>query len=389
MASNPASSTFFSPSQLRLDIPSHSLVHPASTFSTAGSRRRAALNQIVCDAFLPWLHTEHSIPARLWPHTIALSSFWELVDGTAVVLNSTRMVLIPSLAMDQEEVRIPQEWVDIPAWSADYYLAVQVNPDEHWIQITGYTTHHQLKTIGLYDAGDRTYSLVVDDLIPDLNVLWLAQEFCLTEPLRAEVSPLPNLPLAQANQLLERLGNPNLIFPRLAIPFHLWGALLAHGGWRQRLYERRQGLAEQWSIPQWLQSRVSSAAQQLGWGQIELQLATARGMRSVPAAGLLRQLDIADHFYTLQISLLEDDRRTETAQVWRFELRPADSLQIIPAGFKLRLLTEDLQPFANNEDTAISAVDSLYVDVLIESGEGLVWEISPTPALYDREILQF
>jgi len=24
---------------------------------------------------------------------------------------------------------VPQEWVDIPEWAADYYLAVQVNPD--------------------------------------------------------------------------------------------------------------------------------------------------------------------------------------------------------------------------------------------------------------------
>jgi hypothetical protein len=389
MASNPASSTVLNAFHLQLEIPSYSLGRSTSAFSTAGSRRRAALNQMACDAFLPWLQTEQGISARLWPNAIALPSFWELVDGTAIVFNGTRVVLIPSLAIDREEMRVLQEWVDIPGWSADYYLAVQVNPDENWVAITGYTTHHRLKTIGLYDADDRTYSLAGDDLIQDLNVLWLAWEFCPTEPLRTDVSPLPYLPLAQANQLIERLGNPDLIFPRLAIPFHLWGALLAHGGWRQQLYERRQGLTRQWSIPQWLQAGVSAIAQQWGWEPVELYPVTTRSMRSIPASGLLRPLNIAGRLYNLQVFPVEDDRSTATAQVWRFELRPAEPLQTIPAGFKLRLLTEDLQPFANNEDIAVSAVENLYVDVLLEAGEGLVWEIEPIPDSYDREILQF
>lgn len=389
MVSNPASSTFPILPRLRLDIPSQSPVHSTATFSTAGSHRRTALNQMACDAFLPWLRAEQNIPARLWPNAIALPSFWDLVNGTAIALNSSRIVLLPSLALDQEELRIPQEWVDIPAWFADYYLAVRVNPDEDWIEITGYTTHHRLKTLATYDPNDRIYSLAGDDLIQDLNVLWLAQEFCPTEPLQAEVPSLPELALAQANQLIERIGNPDLIFPRLAIPFHLWGALLSHGGWRQRLYERRQGLTEQWSIPQWLQSGVSVIAQQLGWGQGELHVVSVQGMRSGPTSGLLRQLEIAGHLYTLQIFLLDDERSTETAEVWRFELRSADPLHSIPVGFKLRLLTEDLQSFENNEDIATSTVESLYVDVLIESGEGLVWGVEPTPDLYDREILRF
>jgi hypothetical protein len=61
----------------------------------------------------------------------------------------------------------------------------------------------------------------------------------------------------------------------------------------------------------------------------------------------------------------------------------------IPSGFKLRLLTEDLQDFENNEDVATTAVDHLFVEVALEPGEGLVWEIEPMPENYDREILRF
>ncbi|OKH45973.1 hypothetical protein NIES2101_25740 [Calothrix sp. HK-06] len=36
----------------------------------------------------------------------------------------------------------------------------------------------------------------------------------------------PGLPTTQAENLLEPLGNRDLVFPRLQIPFPQWGALL-------------------------------------------------------------------------------------------------------------------------------------------------------------------
>jgi hypothetical protein len=75
--------------------------------------------------------------------------------------------------------------------------------------------------------------------------------------------------------------------------------------------------------------------------------------------------------------------------MWRFELRNSALAGLIPSSFKLRLLTEDLQPFENNEDIATEAVERLYVEVAIAPGEGLVWEVEPSPENYDREILRF
>ena len=48
----------------------------------------------------------------------------------------------------------------------------------------------------------------------------------------------------------------------------------------------------------------------------------------------------------------------------------------------LRLLSEDLQPFEHNEDRAEEESDRLYVDVRVQPGEGLVWEVEPTPDDY-------
>lgn len=356
-------------------------------FSLPSSRWNAYLNQICLTTVLPWLQEEYAPKAKVWPNNPALPSFWEVVNGTAIVLDDTRFVLIPSEAIDQSELRVPQEWVNIPSWVADYYLAVQVNPDDRCVVIWGYATHKQLKQ-GFYDLSDRTYSLPQEKLILDLNVLWVARQLAKEEITRAEVTPLAILPQAQAENLLQRLGNPAIIEPRLAVPFELWGALLEHGGTRQQLYSRRMGFPEQQSIVNWLRTGVSEIAQKIGWKKIELQpdFAGARGAELTEGEAILsRQLQIAGQQYELQVFPL----RNLEQQTWRFQLQNSASGGVIPGGFKLRLLTEDLQPFAGNEDVALTAQEQLYIDVSLAPGEGLVWEIEPFPENYDREILHF
>ncbi|MDZ8139397.1 MAG: DUF1822 family protein [Nostoc sp. DedQUE04] len=354
-------------------------------YSTAGTCQRGWINQKCLQAFLPWFQEEIAPTARVYPNSAALPSFWEVVNGTAISFERDRLVLIPTLAMDDDELRVPQEWIDIPEWIADYYIAVQVNPDDGWIKIFGYTTHQILKTKGVYDAGDRTYSLESEDLIPDINVLWVTRQLDRSEALRAEIAPIDSISKTQAENLLERLGDRNVKFPRLALPFSLWGALLAHSGWQKKLYELRQGLLIQRSIPQWLQTGVTNLAQQWGWEKREFVVVPA-GMRSAePVLGLSRRIKVAEQTYELRIF----PKSTSEDYVWRFELRSTTVDGQIPAGFKLRLLTEDLQAFENNQDTATTPVDMLYLEVILELGEGLVWEIEPTPEDYEREILRF
>ena len=374
---------FTAPTQLWLELPT-TQTQWQDYFSTPNSRWNAHLNRICLDAVLAWLREEYAPQALAWPNFAALPSFWELVNGTAIVMDKTRLVLIPSETIDLN-LRVPQEWVDIPGWAADYYLAVQVNPDQGWLRIWGYTTHQQLQASSNYDPRDRTYCLEEEELIQDLNVLWVARQLCPEEQTRGDLVPLPALRLAPAENLLQRLGNQTISTPRLAVPFELWGALLQHGGWRQRLYEQRQGLP-QWSILQWLQTGVSDFAQQIGWQQIEqLSLAGARsGEQTTVAPVLSRQIIIAGQLYQLQI--LPQGNLEE--RIWRFELSTSLGTSI-PSGFKLRLLTADLQPFENNQDIATIAVDRLYIDVTLEPGEGLVWEIEPIPENYDQEILHF
>ncbi len=360
----------------------------SQSFSTSASRYQAYLNQLCLSAVLPWLREEYAQKAQPWPSVAALPSFWEVVNGTVVVIDATRFILLASETIDLSELRVPQEWVDIPSWVGDYYLAVQVEPDASWVKVWGYSTHQQMKTTGSYQESDRTYCLTSDNLIQDINVLWVARQLCPDETTREASSPLATLPLAQVENLLQRLGNPAIPEPRLAVPFELWGALLEHGGTRQRLYERRIGLPEQWSIQKWLSTGVSDFSRQIGWGRIEFQqgFVGAKGAEPSDAGALLsRHLLIAGQQYELRV--LPQGNPEE--HMWRFELRHSSVGGLIPGGFRLRLLTEDLQAFENNEDVALTAQDQLYIDVSVAPGEGLVWETEPLPENYDREILRF
>lgn len=357
-------------------------------YSTPGANQRAWVNQICLTAFLAWLQAEITPQARVHPHTAALSSIWEVVNGTAISFDNSRLVLIPTLAMDADELRVPQEWVDIPEWVADYYLAVQLNSDAGWLRVFGYTTHQQLKTLGIYEASDRTYSLASDQLISDLNVLWVTRQLSPEAITRAPVTPLPSLPQTQADNLLQRLSHADIKFTRLEVPFLLWGALINHGGWRQRLYELRQGIVQPVSIREWLQTGVSNFAQQLGWERRQF-LALSSGMRSgessVSLLGLSRRILVSGNTYELRVI----SQGNPDENLWRFELRPTNPDELIPVGFQLRLLTEDLQPFPHNEDIATTPIEELSVEVMLETGEGLVWEVTPLPIDYEREILRF
>ncbi|MDJ0577531.1 MAG: DUF1822 family protein [Xenococcaceae cyanobacterium MO_234.B1] len=378
----------FDPTQLVIELP-ESLQQQAWSKSqnaaTPNSRWQSYLNQLTLDAFIPCATEEQEATVKPWLNSQALANISELINGTAIRLGDARLVLIPSEAEDIEELRLPQEWVDIPEWVADYYLAVQVNIDAGFIRVWGYTTHKQIKNTAIYNPTDRTYTLDDTDLIADLNALWVARELCPEEKTQVAVSPIAAISPTQANNLIQRLGNTEILLPRLAVPFTLWAALLQNSAWRNGLVEKRRGM-ERVSVLNWLQTEAANLVAEFGWRQVEFQPSTvgARGDTAIamPHNALAKQLTIAGRPYELKILPIEAD-------TWRFELRSLALGAMIPGGFTLRLLTEDRQGFEGNEDTATTPVEMLYLEVALETGEGLIWEIDPTPEDYQAEVLRF
>ncbi|MEM1168518.1 MAG: DUF1822 family protein [Cyanobacteria bacterium P01_H01_bin.35] len=141
-----------------------------------------------------------------------------------------------------------------------------------------------------------------------------------------------------------------------------------------------------------LKQGIDELAEQIGWLLLNKQTDLACAGKSpteeleIPTDNFLsKQLKIAGQYFMLRVI----SRVKNSEIIWRFELQNVAVGGLIPAGFKLRLLTEYGENFENNEAVSTYAVEKLYVDVILEPGEGLIWEIEPIPDDFFREILRF
>ena len=229
------------PNQIVLDLSPQEIQaawESGHQFSTDIGRWNAYLNGICLNPIISWLQEESGIEPQNFPSPTEAINLWESINGTAISLEKTRIVIIPSEAIDTEEFCVPQEWVDIPNWTANYYLAVQVSPDDGYLRVWGYATHQQLKNSGIYDEVDRTYSIERADVIEDLNVMWVARQLCPDE--KVEVELLPILSPNQAETILAQLSQYPIDSLRFSLPFTQWGALLTQNSWRQQLWGQRE-----------------------------------------------------------------------------------------------------------------------------------------------------
>jgi hypothetical protein len=178
----------------------------AQHHSNATSRCNAYLNDLCLNTLVPWLEAwleEEQLPEENSTFQSAsisifqessLPSIWEVVNGSVINFGKIRLALIPSEGADLEEFCIPQEWLDIPSWRADYYLAVQVNLDnqnESWIRLWGCINHQKLKKKGIYDESDRAYYISQQHLAQDLTLMLLEPEPVFSRD--AQVESVPSL----------------------------------------------------------------------------------------------------------------------------------------------------------------------------------------------------
>ncbi|TVQ23015.1 MAG: DUF1822 family protein [Leptolyngbya sp. DLM2.Bin15] len=247
-------------------------------YSNDAARQQAYYNLLSLRLLRTWLADTLEIePPSPWVAEDTLPSVWDVVNGTAIQVGGDRLVVIPNGDRPLDELSVSQEWVDHPDWCGDYYLAVDINTDQQWLRIVGYTTHTLLKQ-GMFDDIDRTYCIPVDSLIKDLNVLWVAQD--LMPPSKPRVVDLPPLGSETAQRVIRQLGAVKAYSPRLDVPFSQWVALVTHPDYRQALYVERTASAVV-NIAQWLQGQF-----QQGWTAVHAiepissKLAIARGTSS-------------------------------------------------------------------------------------------------------------
>ena len=362
-------------------------------YSNDAARWNAYLNLLSVNRLLEWLKTETENAPQVWPIWEQLPPIWDVVNGSAIMINNVRFIIIPTEEIDAAELRVPQEWVDIPSWAGEYYLAVQINIDDGWLRLWGIATYEQLKNRGDYDEFDQSYSLERKDLIESFNAVWVKQQ--ISPPEKPKVAALASLLGDEVEELLAVLGDKNKPYsPRLDVPFAKWGAFMDNPNLRRLLFEKREGIRHasrtplpEWSILDTFKDGLFEVVKQVGWELRNWQsgVALARGKGKVEGY-LSRKLFIAGQDYELQIipRVLESG---ETA--WKFELKNLAPGELIPGGFKLRLLTETGENFENSEVVAAYPMESLYNEIVLEEGEGLIWETVPYPEGFKREVLRF
>lgn len=336
-------------------------------YSNHAARWRGFLNHLCLHTLFNWLPIEPETPI-ICPNRAELSSFWEIVNGTVLTVGKTRLALIPSDKSSQAEFHIPQEWVDIPNWAVNYYLAVQLNLEAGWLRVWGYATHQQIREEGKYDPIDRNYCLEPEDLIADINMMWIARE--LFAPQKLEIKSLPKLSTAQVEKLLAQLSQHTPFSPRLCVPFGQWAALITADKNRQSLYQKRlqsRSCAVKCqpqinNLSHWWQNFFTG-----GWQPLDSLLHPqhlAFQFRHETDANTIRVqgaklIDLGMQLEGVKVVLLvaltlESDRKVSI----RVQLHPASGQTYLPANLKLILLSQ--------AGTMLQEVQSRNLDRLIQ-----------------------
>uniref|UniRef100_A0A832M6S1 DUF1822 family protein n=1 Tax=Oscillatoriales cyanobacterium SpSt-402 TaxID=2282168 RepID=A0A832M6S1_9CYAN len=315
-----------------------------------GNRWQVYLNQVCLQTILPWLQEKFGMSAVA--STMSHLRLWELVSGSIVTIGNTQLVLIPTEAMDRDEFRVPQEWIDIPNWAGEYYLAIEVDVDEHQLHIWGYTTHQMLKSQGIYDPNDRTYTLDEHEIIQDITAFWVMQQL-RSEPTRSPVAELSPLAASQVNSLIQHLSQTAIAVPRLEIPFVQWGALLAQETWRNQLLEARSQSSQAFinneepllpfaNLSQWMQGVFEAGWRSLAdWMGSEPDLAFSfRGDETDLEASIQRakRISLGSAYPAVLLVLMLSTDLDGRQKIW-IQLLPWIGESALPSNLELALLS--------------------------------------------------
>jgi hypothetical protein len=294
---------------------------------TAWAQWNAYLNSLCLHSCLTYFQAETAISP---PDPARTQRIWTYLNGSLITAGSTRIALIPTESVDRLTLEVPQEWVDLPSWAADYYLSIQFSPDYDAIEILGYTTHKYLQQQGERNDRHRLYNLPSHQLMPDLNLLWLTHKGYSRSQTQGALAPLPALSPQQTEMLMQRLDDPITALTRTDIPFRLWGALLDSPTWHHR--------SPITQLSKWLQAQIDGS-----WQAVEAilhpqQIITTRRSPDLAASSGIDRAKILT-FSQGSIALIMGINAIEGGE-FRIDLHiyPAGGQPQLPGTTRLRLL---------------------------------------------------
>lgn len=236
----------------------------------ATAKHNYILNSLCLDAVSNWLEENilEEDEAIAIPKSEYLEASWSVVTGTEITLDSMKIAVIPQANSDIAGIEIPREWVDIPQWIPDYYLAAQVDLEQKTIWLWGYVHSNTVRQQGNLDRTHQHYTLPLEKMSLDLEL------FGITHQLIKPPQPSPHSSTAKnidKQEALEKLSEPSPFSPRLNLSFETWLALIGDRQWCQELYKQRclnsQSKSSVTKLIQWLKSEVTSTLDS-GWKEL-------------------------------------------------------------------------------------------------------------------------
>jgi hypothetical protein len=264
------------PEPLILEIPPLAIAQAETMLtqqSHAAAAWRAYRHHVALVTLCQWLQSHGQQDISPWLPPEQRAAFWEGTAGAALDWGEIRLVLLATETPGENTLTVPREWVDVPVFAGDYYLHVELDmdSDESWLIVTGYTTHQAIRNQGQLDPITRAYEIPREALVPDLTLLLFAQR--LLGQRRAPIAVTPRfLPDVQAALLQTCIHQPE---PRLCLPFEQWGPLFAQQKWRSQFYQARMTAAgltiPSTALRQWFghfEAKVKQAVEQ-SWQTLE------------------------------------------------------------------------------------------------------------------------
>lgn len=222
---------------------------------------RGYLNLLVRKTFISWLNlmleTNFIDGVKLENNL----SIWEFINGNAIHIDASRIILIPIETQDKTEFSIPEEWLKIPQWVGNYYVAVEVNLEENYLHFAGYTSYEDMKTYSKLDSFNHCLDFPYECLENDLSLMILEYQYGWdTLP---TISPLPILSSQIKEKLFQEIQDN--LSPRLLVNFSQWLSLISDSQTRYQLFSSRQSL----NLSEWLNSKFSVTLTK-GWQTLEM-----------------------------------------------------------------------------------------------------------------------
>lgn len=239
----------------------------------ATAQHNYIFNSLCLDAVKNWLEaniTEEDEEIVI-PDIDYLEASWSAVTGTAIALDSMKIAVIPQDTSDIAGISIPREWVDIPQWTPDYYIAAQVDLERKTIWLWGYAHSSTVRKEGNLDRTHQHYNLPLEKMSIDLELFGITHQLLQSPQPNTQDSSTPRK--IDKQEALKKLSEPSPFSPRLNLPFEDWSALIGDRQWCQELYKQRcpkarsQSSSSVTKLLHWLKSEVSSTIDS-GWKEL-------------------------------------------------------------------------------------------------------------------------